>query len=142
MRDLQVFGWRPKEGFWNIRRILGWDGYGKGLRRAFESFTSDTGIAVSFHSVRNQDEMHHVAGTEAFNVACPTTDRLASWLDSSLIAPLDEDRIGFSRIDPTFHADAQTVIHERRYGSPNIWGGVPGLGTIRTAPRWTLPGSA
>jgi spermidine/putrescine transport system substrate-binding protein len=108
-------------------RILGWDGYGEGLRRAFDSFTRDTGIAVSFHGVRNQDEMHHVARTEAFDVACPTTDRLASWLDSSLIAPLDEDRIGFARIDPAFHADAQTVIQERRYGSPNIWGGA-GIG--------------
>ena len=79
-------------------RILGWAGYDTGLRRAFDSFTRDTGIAVSFKGVRNQDEMHHVAQTEAFDIACPTTDRLASWLDSRLIAPLDEDRIGFARI--------------------------------------------
>ena len=103
-------------------RILGWAGYDTGLRRAFDSFTRDTGIAVSFKGVRNQDEMHHVAQTEAFDIACPTTDRLASWLDSRLIAPLDEDRIGFARIDPAFHADAHTVIQGSRYGSPNIWG--------------------
>ncbi len=108
-------------------RILGWAGYDTGLRRAFEGFTRDTGIAVSFHGVRNQDEMHDTARTKAFDVACPTTDRLASWLDSGLIAALDEDRIGFGRIDPAFHAEAHTVIQGRRYGSPNIWGGA-GIG--------------
>ena len=108
-------------------RILGWAGYDTGLRRSFDAFTRDTGIAVSFHGVGNQDEMHHVARAHAFDVACPTTDRLASWLDSGLIAALDEERIGFARIDPAFHADAHTVIQGRRYGSPNIWGGA-GIG--------------
>lgn len=108
-------------------RILGWAGYDTGLQRAFDSFTRDTGITVSFHGVRNQDEMHNIARTETFDVACPTTDRLASWLDSGLIAALDEDRIGFGRIDPAFHAEGHTVIQGNRYGSPNIWGGA-GIG--------------
>jgi spermidine/putrescine transport system substrate-binding protein len=130
MGVLQAWRRPSEEGFWNMLRILGWAGYDTGLRRAFDGFTRDTGIAVSFKGVRNQDEMHYVAQTEAFDIACPTTDRLASWLDSRLIAPLDEDRIGFARIDPAFHADAHTIIQGRRYGSPNIWGGA-GIGHHR-----------
>ena len=83
---------------------------------------------------RNQDEMHQVAQHEAFDVACPTTDRLKSWLESELIAPLDEDRIGYGRIDPAFHANAQTMIDGTRMGSPSIWGGA-GIGHhIEVAP--------
>lgn len=108
-------------------KILGWAGYDSGLRTAFEAFSRETGIGVSFRGVRNQDEMHLVAQHEAFDVACPTTDRLASWIESGLIAALDEDRIGFGRIDPAFHADTQTVIDGKRMGSPNIWGGA-GIG--------------
>lgn len=108
-------------------KILGWQGYDAGLGKVFDSFTSDTGIAVTFRGVRNQDEMHAAAQTEEFDIACPTTDRLASWLDSGLIAPLDEDRAGYGRIDPAFHADAHTIIRGRRYGSSNLWGGA-GIG--------------
>jgi spermidine/putrescine transport system substrate-binding protein len=108
-------------------RILGWAGYDAGLKAAFDSFRADTGISVSFHGVSNQDEMHAVAQTIAFDVACPTTDRLASWHGSGLIAALDEDRINFAGIDPAFHADAHTKIDGKRLGSPNIWGGA-GIG--------------
>ncbi len=108
-------------------KILGWAGYDTGLKRTFDRFTRDTGIAVSFRGVRNQDEMHHVAQTEDFDIACPTTDRLVSWFDSGLIAPLDDDRVGYGRIDPTFHADAHTIIQGERYGAPNLWGGA-GIG--------------
>lgn len=108
-------------------KILGWAGYDKGLKHAFSRFTGDTGIAVSFRGVRNQDEMHDVAQTEDFDIACPTTDRLASWIASGLIAPLDDGRVGYDRIDPAFSADAQTIIQGKRYGSPNLWGGA-GIG--------------
>lgn len=108
-------------------RILGWAGYDAGLQTAFDCFQADTGISVSFHGVRNQDEMHIVAQTKGFDVACPTTDRLASWNESGLIAALDEDRIGFCGIDHVFHADAHTIIDGKRMGSPNIWGGA-GIG--------------
>lgn len=108
-------------------KILGWAGYDAGLKTAFDTFTRHSGIDVAFHGVRNQDEMHRTAQSEPFDVACPTTDRLASWVESGLIAPLDEARIGFDRIDPAFHADAQTIVDGRRMGSPNIWGGA-GIG--------------
>jgi spermidine/putrescine-binding protein len=108
-------------------KVLGWAGYDRGLNSAFDSFASETGIAMSFRGVRNQDEMHDAAQRDAFDVACPTTDRLASWLDSGLLSPLDEDRIGYARIAPAFHADAHTIIQGKRYGSPNIWGGA-GIG--------------
>jgi len=104
-------------------KILGWAGYDAGLQTSFDSFHQDTGISVSFHGVRNQDEMHELAQKEHFDIACPTTDRLASWLNSGLITALDDDRIGFDRIDPAFHADAHTIIDGKRMGSPNIWGG-------------------
>lgn len=108
-------------------KILGWAGYEAGLSQTFEHFTKDTGIAVSLRGVRNQDEMHEAAQSEDFGIACPTTDRLASWLDRGLIAPLDDDRIGYNRIDAAFHADTHTIIQGRRYGSPNLWGGA-GIG--------------
>ena len=108
-------------------KVLGWAGYDQGLGRTFECFTKETGIAVSFQGVRNQDDMHRAAEAEAFDIACPTTDRLASWLNSGLIAALDDDRIGYARIDPAYHADAHTIIQDRRYGAPNLWGGA-GIG--------------
>lgn len=108
-------------------KILGWAGYDAGLRIAFERFHKATGIKVSYHGVPNQDEMHKAALTQPFDIACPTTDRLASWVDSGLITALDEARVGFDRIDPAFHADAHTVIDGDRMGSPNIWGGA-GIG--------------
>lgn len=108
-------------------QILGWAGYDEGLRAAIDSFRLDTGISVSFHGVRNQDEMVAVAQTMAFDVACPTTDRLSNWYSSGLITALDEDRINFAGINPAFHADAHTMIDGKRLGSPNIWGGA-GIG--------------
>ncbi|MEP4038428.1 extracellular solute-binding protein [Pseudophaeobacter sp.] len=108
-------------------KILGWAGYDAGLQAVFDAFYQDTGISVSFQGVRNQDEMHSRAQSEGFDVACPTTDRLASWLDKGLISPLNDDRIGYERIDPAFHADDQTIIDGKRMGSPNIWGGA-GIG--------------
>ena len=108
-------------------KILGWAGYDAGLKVAFDNFYSDTGITVSYHGVPNQDKMHAVAQKREFDVACPTTDRLASWVNSGLIAALDETRIGYERIDPAFHADEHTIIAGKRMGSPNIWGGA-GIG--------------
>jgi spermidine/putrescine transport system substrate-binding protein len=108
-------------------RILGWAGYDAGLKIAFDRFSDDTGITVKYHGVPNQDEMHTVAHGQTFDIACPTTDRLASWVESGLITALNEDRVGYNRIDPTFHADAHTIINGQRMGSPNIWGGA-GLG--------------
>ncbi|WP_406649625.1 extracellular solute-binding protein [Aliisedimentitalea scapharcae] len=111
-------------------KILGWAGYDAGLQTAFDSFRQDTGISVSFQGVRNQDDMHALAQKQAFDIACPTTDRLVSWLNSGLIAALDDARIGYDRIDPAFHADAHTIIDGNRMGSPNIWGGA-GVGIHR-----------
>ena len=108
-------------------KILGWAGYDAGLKIAFDRFQEATGIAVSYHGVPNQDEMHKVAQSQAFDIACPTTDRLASWVNSGLITALDETRIGYDRIDPAFHADTHTIIDGKRMGSPNIWGGA-GIG--------------
>lgn len=108
-------------------KLLGWAGYDEGYKRTFEAFRDDTGIEISFHGVPNQDEMHKVAQSQEFDVACPTTDRLASWRASGLIAPLDEARIGYDRIEPALHADAHTVIDGKRMGSPSIWGGA-GIG--------------
>lgn len=108
-------------------RILGWSGYDEGLRRAFAAFEADSGIRVSFRGVRNQDEMFEEASTGAFDVACPTTDRLASWYGAGLIRHLNDRRVGFDGIETAFHADAQTLIEGRRYGSPNLWGGA-GIG--------------
>ncbi|MEN9850348.1 MAG: hypothetical protein RL128_511 [Pseudomonadota bacterium] len=116
-------------------RILGWAGYDTGLRRAFDGFTRDTGIAVSFKGVRNQDEMHYVAQTEAFDIACPTTDRLASWLDSRLIAPLDEDLI--RPFMPMRIRSFRAGAMGRRTS-----GAVLGSGITGTTPRLTLMGSA
>ena len=108
-------------------KILGWAGYDEGYKRTFDAFREDSGISISFHGAPNQDEMHKVAQNEEFDVACPTTDRLASWTASGLITPLDEARIGYERIDSAFHADAHTVIDGQRIGSPSIWGGA-GIG--------------
>ncbi|MGB3146742.1 MAG: extracellular solute-binding protein [Paracoccaceae bacterium] len=108
-------------------KILGWAGYDSGLQAAFDAFFGDTGIKVFFRGLRNQDEMLEAARQEAFDLACPTTDRLTSWTESGLITALDEDRIGYSRIAPAFHADAHTIINGKRMGSPNIWGGA-GIG--------------
>ena len=108
-------------------KILGWADYEAGLSIAFDRFQNETGNVVSDHGVPNQDEMHAVAQTRAFDVACPTTDRLTSWVNSGLIGALDEVRIGNNRIDPAFHADAQTIIDGKRMESPNIWGGA-GIG--------------
>ncbi len=115
-----------------ILRILGWAGYDDGLRRAFTAFEADSRIRVLFRGVRNQDEMFDTARTEAFDIACPTTDRLASWYGAGLIRPMDDRRVGFDGIEPIFHADAQTLIEGRRYGSPNLWGGA-GIGYDPTA---------
>ncbi len=108
-------------------RILGWSGYDEGLRRAFAAFEADSGIRVLFRGVRNQDQMLKAARDGGFDVACPTTDRLESWHGEGLIRPVDDRRIGFDGIEPTFHADPQTLIDGRRYGSPNLWGGA-GIG--------------
>ena len=108
-------------------KILGWDGYEEGYKRTFDAFQEDTGIRISFYGVPNQDEMHKLALTQEFDIACPTTDRLMSWCSSDLIAPLDETRIGYERIEPTLHADAHTVIDGKRMGSPCVWGGA-GIG--------------
>lgn len=108
-------------------KILGWAGYDDGLKAAFDHFQCETGITISYRGVRNQDEMYAVAQSQAFDVACPTTDRLASWVNSDLITALDENKISYARIDPAFHADAQTIIDGKRMGSPNIWGGA-GIG--------------
>lgn len=108
-------------------RILGWSGYDEGLRRAFTAFEADSGIRVQFRGVRNQDQMLIAAGDGDFDIACPTTDRLASWHEASLVRPMDDRRIGFDGIAAAFHADAQTLIDGRRYGSPNLWGGA-GIG--------------
>jgi len=117
-----------------VLKILGWAGYDQGLSKTFESFTKETGISVSFRGVRNQDDMHRAAEAEAFDIACPTTDRLASWLNSGLITTLDDDRIGYARIDKAYHADDHTIIQDRRYGAPSLWGGA-GIGhNTRLAP--------
>ncbi len=88
---------------------------------------ADSGIRVLFRGVRNQDEMFEEASTGAFDIACPTTDRLASWYGAGLIRHVNDQRVGFDGIETTFHADAQTLIEGRRYGSPNLWGGA-GIG--------------
>jgi spermidine/putrescine transport system substrate-binding protein len=93
----------------------------------FDAFRSDTGISVGFRGERNQDDMFRAAQGGGFDIACPTTDRLASWHGAGLISPLDEDRAGCGGIDPAFRADSQTLIGGQRFGSPCLWGGA-GIG--------------
>ena len=113
-------------------KVLGWAGYDHNLKQVFDCFTRDSGIPVSFRGMRNQDDMLQAARAAPFDVACPTTDRLVSWLDHGLIAPLDETRIGYGRLDPAFRADAHTIIRDQRFGSPNLWGGA-GIGRHTSA---------
>jgi spermidine/putrescine-binding protein len=75
----------------------------------------------------NQDEMLHTARSAAgaggfFDVACPTTDRLSSWIKEGLLQAWDEKSIHFDQIEGRFAADAHTVRNGKRMGSPNLWG--------------------
>lgn len=107
--------------------LLGWSGYEEALDAVFRQFTASTGFKVAFVGCRNQDEMLHTARSAAgaggfFDVACPTTDRLSSWIKEGLLQAWDEKSIHFDQIEGRFAADAHTVRNGKRMGSPNLWG--------------------
>ena len=107
--------------------LLGWSGYEQALDAVFRQFTASTGFKVVFVGCRNQDEMLRTARNAAgrdgsFDVACPTTDRLSSWIKEGLLQAWDEKAIQFDQIEARFAADAHTVRNGKRMGSPNLWG--------------------
>ncbi|MBL8590497.1 MAG: extracellular solute-binding protein [Methylobacteriaceae bacterium] len=109
--------------------FLGWAGY-DGFAAVFKQFEAKTGVKVKFTGFGSQDEFHAQAKAGgatngAFDMAEPTSDRLASWLDNDFIVPWDEKKAGLDGVDPAFlqgkAADAMT-IKGKRYGMPSVWG--------------------
>ncbi|MBK9082692.1 MAG: extracellular solute-binding protein [Rhizobiales bacterium] len=109
--------------------FLGWAGY-DGFAAVFKQFEADTGVKVKFTGFGSQDEFHAQAkaggaSNGAFDIAEPTSDRLASWIDNDFIQPWDDKKANIDGIDPAFlqgkAADA-LVIKGKRYGMPSVWG--------------------
>lgn len=110
----------------NTLNLIGWLGYEK-LIDVFHAFEIDTGIHVNFRGFRNQDDMLEAAQKLAADVASPTTDRLASWIDSDLIQAWSEPDINIDGLDSNYLANHLTVVDGKRMGSPCLWGSA-GLG--------------
>ena len=61
------------------------------------------------------------------DIASPTTDRLASWIDHDLIQPWTESQTNIQGISPSYQANHLTRINGQRMGIPSLWGSA-GLG--------------
>jgi spermidine/putrescine transport system substrate-binding protein len=107
-------------------RVMTWSGYDFAKVKA--AMEKATGMKMTISDFPDQDKMAaqmKASNGEGFDIAEPTADRVAQWVDEDFLQPLDESKANLAGVKEAFLGGAAgegAIIKGKRYATPTVWG--------------------